>query len=223
MAKKKVSEPRSVGLIVGMQGSGKSHFVKNEIIPNARPPVFILDPMAEYSQGVIFDDMLDLMHYLVSGKVSRGGVHVVRVQSDEQRELFFEVFRELQKPCTLIIEEADMSGSVYKINDDYAALLKYGRHWNISLINITQRAAQVHKTITSQANFIVSFKQVEQRDIKRLQETYQEADDLINLKLEPEKQIHEYKVLTHSMPRRFKSILENEADLNGKYKPKSEE
>lgn len=179
-----MNKDRFIGSVFGMQGAGKTSFVKREIIPFCPRPVFILDTLNEYFDGLIFYSMYALKDHLVRFNMNLQGVHILKVDNDEDAEAFFRLFTLVKEPCTIVIEESDkfMGSAHYDINEDIKNVINYGRHWGQNLIFIARRPARLNKDVTSQSNFIVSFKQTESRDVNSLRQSFDDAEKLPNLK-----------------------------------------
>ena len=67
-----------------------------------------------------------------------------------------------------MIEELDFYCSATRQQTYIERILRYGRHQYLNIIGISRRAAEVPRTITSQADAVVSFRQQEPRDIQYL-------------------------------------------------------
>ena len=165
-----------------MQGAGKTSLIKR-LVPACPKPIFILDTLNEYENGLIFKSMYALKHHLVNHNMNVQGVHILKVDNDEDAEAFFRLFTLVKEPCTIIIEESDkfMGSAHYDINDDIKDVINYGRHWGQNLVFIARRPARLNKDVTSQSNCIVSFKQTESRDVNSLKQSYDKAEQLPKL------------------------------------------
>lgn len=175
---------RWISSVFGMQGAGKTSFVRKHIIPFSPKPIFILDTLDEYNDGLVFYSMKALKHHLVKYNMNLSGVHILKADNDRDAENFFKLFTLVKEPCTILIEEADkfMGSAHYDINEDIKNIINYGRHWGQNIIFIARRPARLNKDVTSQSNFIVSFRQTESRDINSLKQSYDEAAKLPDLK-----------------------------------------
>jgi energy-coupling factor transporter ATP-binding protein EcfA2 len=61
---------RRIDLILGKTGSGKSSFVKKELIPY-RKRLVIIDALSEYENGVIFYNIDNFIEYIIENKVNQ--------------------------------------------------------------------------------------------------------------------------------------------------------
>lgn len=96
-------------------------------------------------------------------------------------EYFFHLVFYL-KNCSVIVEEASIYCSPSWIDPNFKKILNYGRHRNVNLIAVARRSSQLHRDLTSQSDFIVSFKQSEHLDLKLLATVDERANQLNDLK-----------------------------------------
>lgn len=157
---------RQLGVIIGKQGSGKSELVKRYIIPAIckNKPVVIVDSMNEYGNAVPFAKFL--LESIAAGGVS--GYNSVKVTSKKEAEALFKFIYVNKLEINLVVEEADKYCSPHSIDAGLSDLINYGRHHKTGLIFISRRAAKLHRDVTSQADYILSFAQHEKIDIKAL-------------------------------------------------------
>lgn len=165
--------------ILGKKGSGKS-FLTKKLLPRFPKPVFVLDSQDEYKNGVIFQSYIDLRDYLVKRKINRSGIYVLRPESDDDVSSFFTLVYRLGS-CSVIIEEASLYCNPYRIDDGFKKIMNYGRHRQINLIAIARRGSELHRDITAQSDFIISFRQTEKRDLAILDTVDEKANQLNQL------------------------------------------
>ena len=165
---------------MGKKGQGKTHWIQSRLkqIPK---PLFILDSLDEYNEGIIFGDGYKLINYILDHKENCSGIYILRPMRDLDVEYFFRLVFYL-KNCSVIVEEASIYCSPYGINPNFKKILNYGRHRNINLIAVARRSSELHRDITAQSDFIVSFKQSEHLDLKLLATVDERADQLNSLK-----------------------------------------
>lgn len=166
--------------VFGQKGSGKSEITKNHIIPYCPTPIFIYDRLSEYKDGVIYTDLDIFVEDLIEEK-NESGVYIIRPDSDDMEEAFLKMVRLYHRPCTLVVEEADMLCTTARINEDIEYFIKYGRHFDINLVFISRRPAEINRLMTSQSDFIITFRQTEGRDIdylKKLSDVGEKAKNL---------------------------------------------
>lgn len=130
----------------------------------------------------------------------------MRPESDNDvSELFGMVFD--LGSCSLVVEEASLYCNPYKIDDSFKKILNYGRHRRINLVAIARRASELHRDITAQSDFIISFRQTEKRDIYTLQSVDEKAEELTTLEK------YQYKILgdLEHINQNFLDIVKNMA------------
>lgn len=157
---------RQIGVILGKQGSGKSELVKKFIIPRlcSDRPIIIFDSMAEYGDSISVSDFL--IRSITSGSVT--GKNCIKITSKEDAARLFKFIYVNRLRINVIIEESDKYCSPYFIDPYLSDLINYGRHHNTGLVFISRRAAKLHRDITSQCDYLLSFAQHESIDIKAL-------------------------------------------------------
>lgn len=165
--------------ILGKKGSGKTHLAKN-IIALCPLPVFIIDSLHEYSQGVIYNNIKDLIYDYVN-KLNKSNVYILRPVSDIDIDTMFKCVYKINNTLTLVCEEADMYCNPYKIDEYFSNIIKYGRHYNHNIIAISRRPAEINRLLTSQSDCIITFRQTEARDLQYLKQITQDADKAVNL------------------------------------------
>ena len=166
--------------VLGKKGTGKTFLIQNRILKQIKKPVFILDSLDEYFNGIIFKDTNTLILYLKSQKPNVSGVYILRPESDRDVDLFFNLVFCIGN-CSLIVEETSLYCNPYKIDENFKKILNYGRHRQINLIAVARRASEIHRDITAQSDFIVSFRQTESRDISVLLTVDENATELTSL------------------------------------------
>jgi len=153
--------------VFGRRGSGKSFLVRNVVLERLHGRRIVYDPMKEYSgKGAIATSLPDFFDLLEAQER-----HIV-FQSDKDSN-FDEVCRviyESQSNIWLVCDEIDMFCKATETPEWLLKITRYGRHKGIGLVVIARRPAAIPREITSQATYIVSFRQHEPRDIKYLSE-----------------------------------------------------
>lgn len=136
--------------VSGMSGSGKSTFVAQ---------------MVEQYHKLYKEDKIYMFSTLETDKAydkKSVGKHIIRYQlTDENAELLSEIREEDVRDSLVIFDDfLIFEPKLRKIVDTLKlALLRRGRHYNISTIVITQKLLGGHQTITelTQCNYIVVF------------------------------------------------------------------
>jgi hypothetical protein len=70
------------------------------------------------------------------------------------------------KPVLFVIEEADMRCSPSYVTPSLDRLIRYGRHWGVSILAVARRPAEVTRHLTAQADTIAVFRTHEPRDLE---------------------------------------------------------
>ena len=154
-------------IVLGKKGHGKSSLIKKRIKDLPRYVVF--DPKMEYSKGTIFEDFGSFLMFMERNY--KGRYHAVcRFGNDEEYIRAVDLINETGN-TTAIIEELYFFLNVRSKPDSFDRLFRYGRHERINIIAINQRASEIPRHFTSQADKIISFKQTEPADLKYLRDT----------------------------------------------------
>lgn len=147
--------------IFGKRGAGKSTLAK--ILQRRATRVIILDPLAEYSSLSIQCDTLELLvKYILSNKTFR-----LSYVYDDKSEYLSEIIYKLGN-VLFVVEEVDLVCNLHSSQYWFDALIKRGRHRDVSLLTTSRRPAEVSRLLTSQAHNIYAFNTTEPNDIKYL-------------------------------------------------------
>jgi DNA segregation ATPase FtsK/SpoIIIE-like protein len=190
--------------VLGVTGSGKSHYIKTKILPKYfdRKDILkiIIDPEEEYEHLKIPSISLKNLNFkeLVKKLAKHRAVRILippplnKKEFDENLEkinllylFLLNKWREIYKLCkakgiVLIIDEAqDCGADIRYLSFPLIALLKKGRKRNIKCILATQRVSYFSTDIRSQCRRKILFRVVEPIDIKRYKEISKEATELL--------------------------------------------
>lgn len=169
----------SIICVFGKRGSGKSHFVKNEIIPEIEGDYIVFDPLGEYKDGIVIETYDDFEDYIKFCRRERKRIKaVLRFESDEEYSNVFRLYK--LGNIVFVVEEIDFHCSANSIDPHLAKMIKYGRHYNCGLIAVSRRPAEVNRLITSQAHKIIVFQITEPSDLDYLKKSGFDPDDLGN-------------------------------------------
>ena len=173
-----------VGVVLGRRGSGKTYLTKTRIVPLLKRPVFILEAAPEYGSGVVFHSVTDCAEWIDRFPDRVGDlVALLRVKTVESIEATFDLAN--QVGGSIVVEEAWRFSSPSSQLECIKQCLLFGRHLaagdGIDLVLISQRAARLNRDATSQADWIVSFRQEEPRDLAYLRERASSADKAATL------------------------------------------
>lgn len=160
---------REIVLVLGQTGSGKTTWAKNYVKTLSR--VLVLDAaFGEYGVPE-YTDFLSLAR-AVEGKSFFRASYTPRTY---EIPVMFDLARVLGR-CHLILEEADRL-------DDPRAFMEYdeaisrGRHYGVSLVGISLYPAKLPAMLRRQATRLISFRQIEPRDIDYIAEIIGPAAD----------------------------------------------
>lgn len=186
------SKPSDIVTVLGQRGSGKSSWVKQNLPGVGR--FIVWDTMGEYAspegkfQG--FKECEDLSDVFVEVDKNQNGLFQLvytSVKEDEQELKDLEAICTIAGAvggCLLVIEEVDTYADPHHCPLALKTLLKKGRHWDVSMMFVSRRPAEIHRLITSQSQRFILFKIIEPRDIIYLRSIIgQEADQIPSLEI----------------------------------------
>lgn len=160
--------------IFGMRGAGKSTLCRK--LQGFFHNVIIFDTLKEYdeSDGNVFYNFDSFADFLIKTK-DINGLRIINQFSIEQAfepEIIDDYVKMIyyRGNCTVVIEEIQNFASVHKIPPFLKQCSLTGRHQNINFITTTQRIAEVHKSLLSQAHHIFSGYTDSPNDKRTLQE-----------------------------------------------------
>lgn len=180
---------RSIKLIFGKTGTGKSLFTKRVLLPVLDRSI-IIDAMLEYENGIVFNSLNDLLDYCIDNDINEESefCFVCRFTSDNEIEGLFEAVFELSN-LTLVVEEAEIYISPYAKSNNFLKLVRYGRHKGISIIGIARRTSELSQSFRAQTDEIISFKQTDINDLKKMSEMGLNDIDKLSDYIYPQEQI----------------------------------
>lgn len=151
-------------VILGRKGSGKSTLARS-IVKRLRR-VVIFDPHEEYPAVrcrsiAALVSFMELEHHKPTFRVA------CTFDDMDEYETAIAVVREVGN-MWIIVEELNFFVDCWSRDKPYLDLIRFGRHDRVSILLIAQRAAEIPKLFTSQADAIVSFRQSEPRDLDYL-------------------------------------------------------
>lgn len=155
---------------MGRKGQGKTTLTK-KIISDKN--FVVLDVLGEYDFENISNikTLIERLNQIIENnsdfQIS------VKIQSDKMLEDVAKVLwvfaKHYKRDWWLVCEEA----SIYARNNSNSKILdfaKYGRHFKVNQIYVSRNTAEISKQITSQADLIISFNQVEPRHLEVLKQ-----------------------------------------------------
>lgn len=161
--------------IFGMTGSGKSVLCRTlqEYFKN----VIVFDTLYEYSdnEGIVFYDFQNFARYLIETEYMEVLPYRIIVRFPPDLDENSEINNYLKMiyfrgDCTVVLEEVQNFASVHKIPKYLKQISLTGRHKKVNFITTTQRIAEIHKSLISQAHHIFSGFTDNPNDIKTLNE-----------------------------------------------------
>jgi hypothetical protein len=157
--------PNEIIFVSGQRGSGKSYWTKQ--LSRTLPRCIILDTLGEYKADQYFTEIEEVIEFLENDqRTSRFfTVSYNPVDLDGEFGLFCRAIL-ARGDIYLIMEELDQLSTPYSTPYEFARLIKYGRHFNIQIVGVSRRPAEVSRLFTSQASRFICFPQVEPNDIK---------------------------------------------------------
>jgi hypothetical protein len=172
-----------VTVVLGKRGSGKSEYVKRNILPDLKTENYIIfDPLAEYGKfGVICESFPEMENYIETQRAKGKKYHaILRFEETDEWERAFYLYK--LGNLTMLIEEIDWHCSPLKISPGLEKNLKYGRHYNCDIVAISRRPAEINRLITSQAQLMIVFEITEPKDIEYLKKTGFDETEIENRK-----------------------------------------
>jgi hypothetical protein len=165
--------------VLGKKGSGKSALVKRII--DRIDHVIIFDPMHEYggvfyqsitelrnmSENIICESFIELVTAIKCLTVRPKYRIIFRAVNDDEAEGFMQIMNKVNN-YTLVLEECDIYTDSHYIHSEISNLIKYGRHFNRSLIWVSRSPFEINRFLTRQTDILISFLQTEPRDIEYL-------------------------------------------------------
>lgn len=171
--------------IMGRKESGKSTLVKEIIEDGGYKRVFVLDTNGEYGEELGFE---------ITHTLQQGARKILAVRNKEEFRIslryddtedgmrLLKIINEINFTL-VVIEETHMYVKPAYIPPELSKLVRLGRHHAISQIYVSQRPSGLNRNLTSQSDFLVTFRQGEPIDIKWLEKSFgkEEAQEIQNL------------------------------------------
>lgn len=145
--------------------------------------MIFVDPMNQFSDGLIFRTMDDLLEYFERYNPETFRVIARFEETDEQQEQTESLLKLAKKlkDVYLVIDEVDKISREGAVSKTLWQIINYYRHDGISLICCARRPARVSRDLTGNADEIICFKVQEPNDLKYLSEFGFKENDLRGL------------------------------------------
>jgi len=160
--------------IFGMTGSGKSVLCRN--LQGYFKNVIVFDTLFEYSnnEGLVFNNFNQFADYLI---LTKNDLIIPKLiirfnpDIDETSEInnYLKMIY-FRGDCTVVLEEVQNYASVHKIPKYLKQISLTGRHKKVNFITTTQRIAEIHKSLLSQAHHVFCGFTDNSLDLKTLNE-----------------------------------------------------
>ena len=166
--------------VVGRKGMGKS-FLTREIV-ELEPRVIVLDTTGDYggrNMRVVWGRDASINAMLEASGERRFRLALRGLDESEMldaMEMAYEI-----EDYLFVVEEASMVCRASYLPREMAALVRYGRHRQISQLYIARRPAELPRDLTAQSDLIVTLQQKETNDIKYLRSMGFEERELVAL------------------------------------------
>lgn len=167
---------RKVILILGKTGKGKSTLCK-KIIDKAERTI-ILDPRFEYEGQVVYT-FPEFAEAVEESEDSSFKI-VCRFKSELDTNFSLKLMKEMEN-FLLVCEEAEVYFDARSQNDEMNHFVNFGRHQNISLVGVTQRAPQLNIKFRAQYSSLFCFNQTEPYDLAQLEKYGFDASEISSL------------------------------------------
>lgn len=161
----------TIAFVTGRKGCGKSTLVRELMSEHAR--VVVLDYLGEYGPecgATVHRGVIACARALERWAARPRFCLSLRVTEERDALDLLGIIEKL-RAVLVVVEEASWLCSPGQLPRELRALVRFGRHRELSQVYVAQRPAMVHRDVTSQADVIVSFQQHGERDIAYLEGT----------------------------------------------------
>lgn len=169
-------EPTDCIAILGVRGCGKTTLSRK--IQSAWPKQVIIDPVAEYSDGIVVNNF----------EAFSEKMRELKKNSEQKFRLIFRMDPEIEDQKTLlnailrvcyafgniqiVIEETQYFTTPHELQTYLRNALFMGRHQGLSLVFVTQRPGALNKNILSQCRHVFAGAIYEKNDLDYLKSIY---------------------------------------------------
>lgn len=154
-------------LITGQRGQGKTTFIKEEISKYDR--VVIFDLLGEF---VYYDTAYNLKDFfrMLSERKEENFFVLNYYNPKNSEEDFLTICKAMNrmKDVMFVVDEIDYFCTTHSVPREFDEIVKRGRHQELQLIVATRRPHEIPPIIRSQVSQLITFRQIEPRDIDYL-------------------------------------------------------
>lgn len=172
--------------VVGQRGCGKSHLARE--INNLFPRSVIIDPAYDWTEGEKVNTFSAFSKKLLDKKIINEKKFRIIFQFSPDQTNIEEHFNHVLRLCyhfgniQVVIDEVQLFTNPHYLPEYLKNLLFIGRHKGVSVMAITQRPAQLNKSILSQSSHVYVGQLHEKNDLRSVADFLNEdTDKLIQL------------------------------------------
>jgi len=170
--------------VLGLKRSGKTHLVKNEILPAFLPYLYVIDPNAEYGpdlqgKGGFPRYVPSFAHDYERYKAEIAIIinNQVIPACDKVEEQAKRGYPDKRRLRLLLVEEADLLlPSRMNMSPELRYLLVNSGHFDLNLGFISRRPTDLSTYVMDNSDFIIVFKQAGENALKRIKGMKEGAD-----------------------------------------------
>lgn len=167
-------------LFIAQRGMGKTILAKSVTASTSR--LIVIDTFCEHTRGIVFYRIRDALRHMNN----RAFRIIYRPMTSTDRDIRYLFYGALAAgDVTILVEEISQYCTAFKMTPGLEESIRMGRHRRCRVAATTQRPADVHKLVLSQADLYLG-RMFETNDIRYLSAFYENADKLKDLP-EPKK------------------------------------
>lgn len=167
--------------VVGQRGCGKSHLARE--INNLFPRSLIIDPAYDWIEGEKVNSFDQLTTKLINKKNNNDKKFKLIFQFNPDQGNKDAYFNHILRLCyhfgnlQVVIDEVQLFTNPHYLPEYFKNLLFIGRHKGVSIMAITQRPAQLNKSILSQSSHVFVGQLHEKNDLRSVADFLNEDTD----------------------------------------------
>lgn len=166
----------TLATFLGKKGSGKTTLVKECLREHSRVLAFDINGEYRPEDGLAvvwgFEECLEAMERIEPGETFAYSLRCVDDEEHDAVEDYLDLMRvAFELPGTLLVlEECNNYCSSATLPWELARLVRQGRHREIDQYYVARRPSELHRDLTANSDFVVTFRQEEPRDVLYLRE-----------------------------------------------------